>query len=263
MHTHYENGLRGTGKMVIKFYKGVGKGETLYKAIMDTAYGASDPPLVRDYIDELTKNYLSEEYDSSFIEDIIDKYSNSRFILACEIIKEHDVDVDDIWYSNITRTDFLNWSKDYPEDSEKHKICLDINKELIDSTEGSGKIYDKRWEKAYELACDDFNNSLYHIDTGCDEEIANIFGIELCIEGYEYDGQEYDLSEIFLCPNCGEAMPIDKQQESYEYYSHDDEPYSTSKFYCDNCGCEESIIDTSFREKNPHIPDDIIISRCV
>lgn len=266
---------------MIKIYEGGYQGENLWQAIVNISYGCQDPAIVQDWIDEQIKPYMSKEWDHEFIRDYFEELYDSQQDIFYDVLREHDIDIDDPFWGDINRDDLLKWSeeylssksevialtnfdaleKDYNDRMRKRKVCLELYNKI---KEDFDKDYEgKRWEKAYDRASDDFNIFSDDIDKENDDEVRHFFGKDLKLEGYVVDDEEYDLSEVFICPYCEEPRPINMQKEDWERYYPEDNPYDTTMFICDDCGDEYKLADPRFLEVNKHIPEEEIVARCV
>lgn len=264
---------------MIKIYEGIGRGENLWKAINNTGYGCQDPPLVQKWIDEQIKAYMEKEWDHEYIRDYIDKFQNSELDLFFDILRDHSIYIDDPFYGEINRDDLQIWAneylskktetrpltnfdelqKDYNVRMRKRNICLKLYNFIIEDLELD--YQSKRWESAHSRASDDLQIFSDDLDIDNDDEVRQFFGIKAEMVAYEVDGQEYAPEEVFICPNCSEARPIEKQKEDWQGVY--DEPYNSSIFICDDCGDERDVDDKGFLEVNKQVPQEELVARCV
>jgi len=265
-----------------KIYEGGYYGENLWEAICNSSYGSQDPPIVQYWIEEQTKEYMSKEWDHEFIKNYFEEFYDSQKDIFYDVLREHDIDIDDPFWNEINRDELLKWSeeylssksevmaltnfdalqKDYNDRMRKRKVCLDLYNRIKEDID---KDYEgKRWQKAYDRAVEDFNLFSPDIDPKNDDEVRQFFGKDLKLEGYVVDGEEYGISEVFICPNCKEARPIEKQKEDwYNNYHEDEGPYDSTVFICDDCGDESKFDEPRFLEVNKHLPEEEIVARCV
>jgi hypothetical protein len=207
--------------MAKKFYKGVDdSGETLYESIYNwykNYSGSNDAPLIIKWIETQTEQYMLNEWDFEIIYDLIWESKNEKLITFLYSIGYEDnqeVFVHNHGNKTLTETKeekhmvdrniFSEWKR-----IAKFKDRLDIV-EALEDLEKEFQYYDlnKRGEKAYERASEDFNIFIEDIDRESDEEVAIFFGIDLEIVGYANDDNECVNKEdvIGFCPYCNEPL---------------------------------------------------------
>ncbi len=240
--------------MSIKIYDGVGKGENLKDAISNLSRGSYEPRIVTDWVDKQVEHLLEPENDHRAIDNYIDKLNNVQHIIFCDILTQHNIDIEDCFYNHIDRTHFKTWSEEYKCQTKK-QLCLECY-EYLDNLSDDHKYM----EDIYNMAWYDFN--LFYEDCGTDDDVRFFFGEKFEIVGYEINGEECDLSEIYICPYCEEPTLIEEQDEAWERHYEEHKKNST-EFVCNECGHKQKFCETKFAELNKHITMQELIAKGV
>jgi hypothetical protein len=246
---------------MIKIYEGVkGSGKNLYEAICNSGYSCYNPQIMEDWVDGIIQEYLHEDWDNERIRQVMDKeLSNSELDLFFDILVEHDINIDDPFLKNINRNDLLKWITEY-KDENKIQLCQKIFKKQVELLED-----DKYNQRIYERAWDDFNCFIGDIDKDDDQQVREFFGKEFKLTGYEIDGEEHNLDELFICPHCQEPELKSQQLLAFQAVEgredDEDELFDSTFFYCANCGNIELFNSVGFKKYNPHISEIELVAR--
>ena len=247
----------GLNKMAMKkYYEGIKTpGENLYEAICNSAYSNGyNPPLIENWIENQADQYLEPEWDYEWIRVYMhDVLEHSELNLFFEILIENKFDIDCPFLDQINRNDLKEMVDKYT--GKKKKVCEIILKKLLDDLEN-----DKRFYRTHEIASDDFDIFFQNIDSENDDEVRDFFGIEAKVEGYDIDGEELGLGDLFICPYCADASKIWEQEDVAKDL---DEDYDSTKFICEHCQATYDISSEIFIETNEHIPKPELIARGV
>jgi len=239
---------------MIKIYKNIGKGENLWKAITEPYNrGCYDPPVLLNWVESQTEQYMDKDWDYLIIYDLIWKLRD-EFIF--HLLKKLKIKSD-----NILRDE--RYDRDWLKGLLKKRLNKkekDYIKKLIEMFETD--LDNKRIEWASERANDDFSLFLGDIDKENDEELAQFLGIKLEIEGYEIDDEEYDISEVEFCKYCGEPMVIKCMKKIYDDHFEVGGGFKESNFYCSECGNFYKYSEKHCKLNN-HIPEHEIMARLV
>lgn len=244
-------------------------GGTLWEGIFDQGRGCYTPRIVDDWIDsdieyyseywEVKQDYLEYLFNNKHLETILDEIEEpfDKVLLKdiepyfeCLSYSCYDLMVNDLKLILIKNINFDFVFDFYPEFLNK----LNIKRIIL-------KIYDhfdddfNDW--AYKKASDNFDFRLGDFDEDNDNEVADFFGYSLEITGYEVDGTEHDISDVFICPSCEKAVLKESVKEAFEW----DDVKPQGFFKCIECNSEEDYDYKGFRECNPHISDAEIIAR--
>lgn len=232
------------------------KGPALWTAICESSYGASDPPLIQEWYEAQHDNYMTEECDSDYIDRFLWDYKDYEVL---KILEKNNYHPDNIAFSDLTL-------KRIKEISETIKPCSSepfLKKNFLKFIEKLEKYFeDDRSNSAYERSYEDFSLFIQDIDTDEDEEVAEFFGFELKITGVVLEGEEYDLDEIIICPDCGDAIIIKDLEAIWSQYN-DEEYVDTSLYLCPACGGENSFKDLIDDKKNKHLNKNWLMSRLI
>jgi len=256
--------------MANKIYKGVGKGESLWAAIIER-YGNNEAPQITQWIEDQQEAYMDSEYDYDRINIIVWDLKNRHLI---KFLDKIGVDIsNEAWDITNHNHTLKKWIKDV---KDKNIIYIDRNtlilwmklaktendiaamEELITAFKNDLEGEREHW--AYERAGEEFNDWIQDINTNVDQEVAEFFNVPLEIEGVEIEGDEFDMSEVEFCKNCNEAIIVANMKENYKDGS--DEEYDEGYFYCVYCG-QYYQYDEEHCRLNKHIPAHIIIARRV
>jgi hypothetical protein len=240
-------------KDTLKVYKDVGAGLNLNDAMMKSCdrYGTNN--IIGRWIEGETKYYLSEDKDGDYIERIIDKFfSLSESNIITNLFIKNNIDLDALY--DINRNDLKKLL-----DTELTGQETELVKKLIDKLEN--RVDDFGYE--IEQSAWECFNDMYPYKTEEDTEIEDFFGRDFPITGYEIDGEEYSLDAVFVCPCCEEAVLQDEQENDWNDFEMDDEPYNHTEFFCKHCNSIYKWADKKFMEVNKQIKIEQIVARCV
>jgi len=222
------------------------KGTTAWSAIIDS-YNSYEPEIITDWYDCQAKAYIEEDYDADWIRSFLWDNCNYKIL---KVIENLGYDPDDIEFSNITLKKLYKKAEKITDKSFQDFII----KLKEDST-------DKRYEEAYNRAMEDFSIFINDINTDEDCQVAEFFGAKIEKTGVIINGEEFDMSEIWLCPDCNDANYIEDMEN--DWIHHNDEPYDSSKYVCPLCGMEGNISDEFFKNENKHLPEEWFMSRLI
>jgi len=260
--------------MVIKIYKGVGPGESLYKAIMEKGNGCYNPPMVDKWIEDQQEAYMEKDYDADRLYTVLWELKTVGIIRFLERI---GVDVNNYELSwdqkrgNKYLQSFFNKEKVeekyIPIDRDIFKIWMfiadDEEKEFLKQLQQAfiNDLENDKNQWSYQRGSEDYDSYLGEVDEDNDEEVAVFFNIPLEVEGVVIEGTEVDLSEVEFCKSCGEAIITERMKADYAA-DYDDDNYDDTMFYCVLCNvCYK--YDKEHGECNKHIPAELIIARRV
>jgi hypothetical protein len=230
-------------------------GPTLWSAICERS-GYNDHPIIQDWYDNQSKEYLSEDWDAEYISRLLWDYEDYEIL---KIFENNGYHPDSISSSDLTIKKVKKiYNKIKPSETEPNikELFFEFIKKLEHYCEND------RVESAYDRAYEDFSLFLGDINKDNDTEVADFFGQELNIIGAKIEGIEHILSEIFFCESCDEPNLIEDIEKNWIEYQ-DEEYIDHGEYCCPCCGAVCSFNGLDLKNKNKHLSEEWIMSRLI
>lgn len=238
------------GKWIYKINNREESGINLWDAIISKC-NRYNHPFIDEWIDGQAEGYLEEEYDNERMYYVFWKLKSLRLI---DIFRFEKIDIEN-------EIDFINRTE-LNKLIEKYKSNEQVYLKLLELKQVFEKDLEyERLESAYNLASEDFDMFIEDINKDDDIEVAEFFGFEFDIIGFEDElGIEHSMEDIFICPYCDEPNLFEELEQNYD--KHSDDKFETIIAYCVN-GCNEKFSHPDFMMKNKHLDETKIIVRMV
>ena len=238
------------GKWIYRINNHEESGTNLWDAIISRC-DRSNHPVIEQWIEDQAKEYLEEEWDNERMYQLFWDLESLRLI---DIFKFEKIDIEDN-LNFINRTELNKLIEKYKSNEQVHLKLLELKQVFENDLEN------KRLESAYERASDDFDIFIEDINKDEDIEVAQFFGFELEIVGFEDEyGNEHSMEDLFICPYCDEPNLFEELEQNYDDYG--EEEFETKIAYCVN-GCNEEFSHPEFMGKNKHLDETKILARLI
>ena len=253
-------------------------GRNLYRVIINMGSGCHDPVIVQDWIQEQVENYLSDEWDMEYIERAIDIcLTNKESYLVNTVFEKAGYDLDELFqHDSLNRHKIKELAAEFDTESATYQALMKLVHALEHREE-----YSKLMELVEMRASEDFDLFFYD-DIACldednpdliDQEVRQFFNKDMPLVGYlclfsteenSFNEEVFHPEEVFICPNCDEPRPMPYQEDDYrDAFDDDMEEFDPSCFYCSECGNEVEFRDKVFIDANKHLPEEVLVARCV
>lgn len=255
-------------------------GRNLYRIIINMDSGCHEPIIVRDWIQEQVENYLSDEWDMEYIERAIDIcLTNKESYLVNTVFEKAGYDLDGLFhYDSLNRHKIKELAAEFDTESATYQALMKLVHALEHREE-----YPKLMELVEMRASEDFD-LFFNDDIGCmegnddnpdqiDQEVRQFFNKDMPLVGYlclfyteenPFNEDVFHPEEVFICPNCDEPRPMAYQEDDYrDAFDGDMDYIEPSCFYCSECGNEIEFRDKVFIDANKHLPEEVLVARCV
>lgn len=247
-------------------------GETLWTAICDGGYGSYDAPIISDWYHD-QYDYIVEEWyrKQDFLSYLLHKDDIEYILDSIEVeYNEHFIQLIEPYFEGWQNDECCVLMETKLELFKVDKIQYDIVKEPFNRIKIRGIInkifdyFDNKFEEwVWERTYDDFNCHISDINyEETDEELAGFFGYQVEMGGYKIDGEEHDLSELYICPNCEEPNLKEKVKEIWDMFVDNGYPRE-NKYCCYDCETEYDWDDKKVHEINKHISEEEWIARLI